>query len=166
MGNPSWLPELLLLSDSGNDWNVYLKIVYLMFSKDFLESLPKFMGQELRLKRDPMRDGKEATFWHLISEGADESTRTPNEARCERIRWPRPAIERVPCTELTCWESHRGGEKRIVIALDDYSYVVVLACRKGYLLPWTAYPVERDHRREKLRKEHNSCKKITGAATL
>jgi hypothetical protein len=51
------------------------------------------------------------------------------------------------------WETTRKRERRIVVALPDFSYVVVLANRKGYVLPWTAYPVEREHRRKKLRRE-------------
>jgi hypothetical protein len=43
---------------------------------------------------------------------------------------------------------------RIVIALEDFSYIVVLADRGKYLLLWTAYCVEQEHRRAKLRREY------------
>lgn len=166
MPERTWLPALIRLVDSGNDWTVYLDVVYLMFKKDFVETTPVFEGNAVRLKRHPMKDGREATFWHLISEGFDEKSRVPHEMRCERIRWPKPVIERVPCTELKRWESKRGGETRVVIAFHDYSYVVVLAKRSGYFLPWTAYPVERNHRRAKLRKECEEYeRKNTGAAS-
>jgi hypothetical protein len=153
---PAWLPQLMRLQDSGHDWEVFIAILYLMFTRDFIESSPSFEGERLELKREPLKEDedKEATFWHLISEGDDEANRTLDEARCERIRWPRPVIEHCPCTEIHRWESERRGETRIVLAFDDYSYVVVLARRSGYLLPWTAYPVEREHRRRKLKKEH------------
>lgn len=52
------------------------------------------------------------------------------------------------------WSNRRGSDTRILLALDDFSYVVVLADRGDYVLPWTAYTVERKHRREKLRKEY------------
>lgn len=47
----------------------------------------------------------------------------------------------------------RGKEERIVIALEDFSYVVVLADRRDYILLWTAYCVEREHTRRKLKNE-------------
>ncbi len=159
MADPAWIPALVLLEDSGHDWGVYLGIVYHCFRRDFIDSTLTYQGIRLGLKRLPLRDGKEATFWHLISEGDDHNTRPPEERRCERIRWPRPVIERCPCGELRSWRNKRNGEERIVIAFDDFSYVVVLAVRTGYLLPWTAYPVEREHRRRALRKEHEDYQK-------
>ena len=152
MSSFPWLPALVLLSDCG-DWNTFINVLYMYFKKDFVETKPVHCGTRLGLKRYPLVDGREATFWHLITEGPDEKTRNPDERRCERIRWPKPAIERVPCAELRCWENCRKRERRIVIAFDDYSYVVILAERNGYLLPWSAYPVEREHRRRKLRQE-------------
>ncbi len=50
--------------------------------------------------------------------------------------------------------SRRSGERRIVMAIPDFSYVVVLADRGSYVLLWTAYYVEHDHRRRKLEAEH------------
>jgi hypothetical protein len=159
-----WLPPLVLMRDAGNDWGVYLDVVYLMFKKDFLEHTVTFRGSPLGLKRLPYRDGREATFYHLISEGNDEEQRDPSEERCERIRWPRPVIERCPCKELHVWENKRKGGRRILIAFDDYSYVVVLAVRNSYMLPWTAYPATRGHTRNKLRREHEAYLKAAGAA--
>jgi hypothetical protein len=43
-----------------------------------------------------------------------------------------------------------------VLALEDFSYVVIVADRGDYVLPWTAYYVEHSHRRNKLRKEYES----------
>jgi hypothetical protein len=133
-----------------------------MFKKDFLDSVPRFQGQPLHIKREPLMEGREATFWHLITEGEIEQTRNPHEMRCERIRWPRPVIERCPCTDLKVWRNRRAGGPRTVIALHDFSYVVILAERKGYYLPWTAYPVDRGHTRRKLQKEHEAYSRNLG----
>ena len=56
------------------------------------------------------------------------------------------------------WENRRNSAKkgpanRWVVALEDFSYVVILDDRGDYLLPWTAYTVEEEHRRKKLRAE-------------
>lgn len=92
---PDWLPPLVLFTDYGGNWNRYVEALYSYFKQDFVDSSPSFRGTQLALKRHPMEHGKEATFWHLISEGQVEDKRVPNLRRCERIRWPRPIIEYV-----------------------------------------------------------------------
>lgn len=62
-------------------------------------------------------------------------------------------IDAVGTDKVIDWRSERGREKFHLIALPDFSYVVVIAQRTGYLLLWTAYCVERAHRRKKLEKE-------------
>ncbi len=62
-------------------------------------------------------------------------------------------IEGIKSSHLKYWRSKRKEEERIVIALADFSYVVVLADRGEYVLLWTAYYVEQEHRRQKLRRE-------------
>ena len=55
--------------------------------------------------------------------------------------------------DVLCWEQRRGRDTRIILALPDFSYVVILADRGEFVLPWTAYCVERPHQRAKLKKE-------------
>jgi len=149
----AWLPRLVLLPDYGGEWGRYLEAVYTYFRQDFIVSSPRWEGKRIGMKRHPMVAGKEATFWHLISEGEVEKDRLPDIRRCERIRWPRPMIEAGRDGQVRCWRNRKGHECRIVIALGDFSYIVVLALRKDYAILWTAYYVEREHRRAKLRKE-------------
>lgn len=158
-GDQTWLPALVLLADHGGDWNLYLDAVYGYFRQDFVVSAPLWEGTRVALKRHPVEQGKEATFWHLISEGRTEADRLPDIRRCERIRWPRPIIEAVRAGRVCCWRNQREHEARVVIALDDFSYVVVLAQRKNYVILWTAYWIEREHRRKKLRKEYEEATK-------
>lgn len=148
-----WLPPLVLLADSGGEWDVYLAALYDVFVRDFVRSRPPFRGRPLHLKRYPLSEGKEATFWHFISEGKDEAQRKIDTSRCERLPWPRPIIEAVDSGRVRCWSNTRGSETRHVLAVEDFSYVVVLADRGTFLLPWTAYCVEHENRRRQLRKE-------------
>ncbi len=87
--SPAWLSSLVLFSDYEGDWNRYLDALYMWFRQDFIDSKPVFQGQRLGLKRYPLSHGKEATFWHIISEGKNEDDRLPDFRRCERIRWPK-----------------------------------------------------------------------------
>ena len=156
MGSSGFLPPLVLLEDYGNNWHRYFDIIYNFFRQDFVTSKPNFKGKRFALKRHPLINGKEATFWHIISEGEVEGERLPDLRRCERIRWPSPIIEAIASNDVRCWKNKRKEEVRVVIALEDFSYVVVLADRGDYVLLWTAYCVEQEHRRQKLRKEYEA----------
>jgi len=105
------------------------------------------------MKRHPESQGKAATFWHIISEGNIEENRLPDMRRCERIRWPRPVIEHSHENGVKVWKNIRGREIRICLWLESLEYLVILADRKDYVLLWTAYMVDKDHRRQKLQKE-------------
>lgn len=158
-----WLPDLVLLSDHRGSWANYVDALYRHFTHDFVLSKPVFRGERLALKRHPMEQGKEATFWHLTSTGRDEASRLPDLRRCERIRWPRPVIDNSTDHPVSVWANKRGGEERICLWIRADNYLVVLARRKGYLLPWTAYCVEQEHTRRKLEREFEAAKKA-GAA--
>ena len=153
---PDWLPPLVLFSDHGGDWESYLEAIYDHFKQDFIDSKPVFQGRRLGLKRHPLTLGKEATFWHMIQEGVVEEQRTPDFRRCERIRWPRPIIEHDTDDAVKVWENQRRGEKRICLWFEQENYLVILADRGKYILPWTAYLVEQPHRQRKLQKEYEA----------
>lgn len=151
-----WLPPLVLINDFGGNWNAYLEAIYAFFKQDFIDTKPVFRGRRLGLKRYPLTNGKEATFWHMTSEGKDEADRIPDLRRCERIRWPKPVIEHSEDTKVKYWIAVKRNENRIHLWLAEEDYVVVLADRKGFLLPWTAFVVTRNHTRRKLQKEYES----------
>ncbi len=156
-GSSDWLPPLVLMADFAGDWSRYLEAVYDFFRRDFVYSKPVYEGMRVGMKRHPIFDGKEATFWHLISEGRVEEDRLPDIRRCERIRWPRPIVEGIDAGRVRCWKNRRRNEYRVVIALEDFSYVVILALRKTYVILWTAYCVEHVQRREALRREYDQA---------
>ncbi len=155
----SWLPPLILLTDYDRNWELYFKAIYQQFHRDFVQSKPAFPGKRFALKRHPLVQDKEATFWHLISSGDHEDTRQPDLRRCERIGWPRRIIEDMATEKVRSWPTLRGQDRRLVLALFDFSYVVVLADRGDYILLWTAYCVEENHRRRKLQRECEEAQK-------
>ena len=156
-----WLPGLVEFNDYGN-WDDFLEAIYGYFFNDFVRSKPRWPGKRFALKRYPEYDGKSATFWHMISEGRVEDERTPDFRRCERIRWPRPIIDEFPnccptdADRVLWWENRRGSETRVLLAIPDFSYLVVMADRGDFIMPWTAYPVERTHQRQKLERDYNT----------
>lgn len=157
---PAWLPPLLRLADFGGDWSLYEAAVYEAFCVDFIDTSMTFKGLRVGLKKHPIMDGKEATYWHFTSEGKDESSRTPDLRRCERIRWPRQIIQKAGSDPaIRVWENERGSEKRACLWLEEEDYLVILALRDKYVLPWTAYLVLEEHRKRKLRKEFEALGK-------
>ncbi len=148
----NWLPDFVLFD---GDWDEYLEKIYAYFKADFVAIKPKYLGEELALKKHPMADGKEATFWHMIQEGRIEEDRTPDIRRCERIRWPKPIIEHSDKEDgIKVWENTRRNEKRICIWLESEEYLIILADRRNYILFWTAYLVTQEHRKKKLQREY------------
>jgi len=157
-----WLPAMVLLEDSSGEWKTYEEVLYGHFKTDFLDSLPHLIGKRVGLKKHPPYNGKVATFWHFISEGEIEDDRVPDIRRCERIRWPRPTMEaftnRQPTANdrIVWWKNERRGEERYLLALPDFSYLMVVADRGDYVLPWTQYHVEHQHQQQKYKKEYDA----------
>lgn len=148
------LPELIELSQFGGNFAQYLEAVYEIFTNEFIRSRPIFRGTRLALKKFPVTDGKEATFWHMTSEGADEQNRLPDLRRLERIKWPSFIINNSEHPYLRVWENTRGTKTNILIMHEDENYVVILRKGNGYLLPWTAYLIEYEWRKKKFIKEY------------
>jgi hypothetical protein len=156
---PDWLPALILVQDYGGRWDKYVEVLYEFFEEDFVRNRPTFEGKLLGLKRQPHIEGKDATFWHLISEGKSEENRNPDLRRCERIRWPKAIIANSNEDCVKVWRNTRKRETRVCLWLENQEYIVILAKRRGYYLLWTAYPVTREHRKRKLRKEYEEYAK-------
>ena len=153
------LPALIELSEFGGNFHKYLEAVYECFKQDFIAKRPIFRGMWLGLKKYPLSQDKEATFWHMTSEGEDEATREPDLRRMERIKWPAPMINRSEHPYLKVWENTRGNKTNILIFHEDEDYLIVLRKAKDYILPWTAYLVTYKSRKEKLLKEYEAYKK-------
>lgn len=154
-----WLPALVRLHDFANDWTKYLEALYVAFREGFVTQTAQFRKRKISLKKHPIVDGKEATFWHLITAGNIESNRIPEKSRCERIRWPRAIVDHEADPVVKVWFNLRNNERRILLFLENEGYLVVLAERKTYLLLWTAYPVERNHHKVKLLREYEEFRK-------
>jgi len=158
-GGKLTLPDLVLLNDYEGNWDTYLNVLYGFFKKDFIDEKTKYEGKKIGLKKHPVEKGKEATFWHIISDGKDENNRVPDLRRCERIKWIKEIIKNCKHQEIKVWRNKRKNKENICICYGKWEYLVVLAIRKGYLILWTAYPVNHTHTKEKLKKEFSKFSK-------
>ena len=160
------LPPKILLEDFSGNFQRYFEKVYAVFKKDFVDSSPIYMGKRLRLKKHPLIDGKEYTFYHLTHSGKLESDRKPDLRRMERISWPRPVIENYKKWELKIWPQKRNGKNRMCIWLqleDEMDYIVILDIRENYNLIWTSFVLEYSHEKRKKQKEYEAYLKARTA---
>lgn len=153
------LPPLIELSKYNGDTGAYIEAVYQVFVRDFVIGRPLFRGTKLSLKKHPIENGKECTFYHITHTGQDEKTRIPDLRRMERIGYPRPMIDNSSDPALIVWENMRANKNRILIYHEQERYLVVLEKRSNYVLFWTAYLIEHDNRHEKLLREYLEYKK-------
>ena len=157
-----WLPELCHLEEFGGDWRRYEDELYRYFRRDFIASRPSIDGQPVGINVAPVVNGKEESFWHLTTEeqevvrdGIASKERLPDMERCCRIRWPRAILDASESNGVRVWRERRPDGLRVVFALEDFSYLVSVAVRRGgklYLA--TAFPVLYERRRDKHRKQY------------
>lgn len=157
MTDDDWLPEPILLSEHGGQWSKYIDAVFAVFYRDFIASSPRYQGLRVRCRRDPAAHGKEAGFWHCVSEGAVEDQRLPGLRRCERIAWVRRVIEHADAPGVDVWVESRGSEQRHHSWWRE-AYLVVLGERRRYYQLITAYCTDRAHAKENLRRRRDRAR--------
>lgn len=149
------------------DWDLYIEEIYRLFQETLADPIRtgrlRWRGVRMGLKRYPETQSKESTFWHLVTEGEIEAERTPALDRCARIRWPGGLIPRTVDARVLTWIKEHKGSRRIHMYLSEARYLFVLDYRSKegseFILPWTAFPVDRDHTHAKLIKAFESWKK-------
>lgn len=154
---PDWLPEIVCLADHGGQWEAYIEAVFSIFHRDFIQMHPRLRGCPVTCRRDPVFDGKEAGFWHCVSEGKDEANRIPDLRRCERIGWIRAVIENPSAPQVEMWRCRKNRGWRTYLWLNE-SYLIVLGDRHRYYQLITAFCTDRGHTIRRLRAKRDRCR--------
>jgi hypothetical protein len=142
------------LEDYGN-WPDYEEALWAQFRRDFLLTHLQLDGLPIWFERSLAQNGKEKAFWHLTDSGSDiEADRVPDLRRCERLAWARYILEHAgtPHVLSSVEKTSKGLKRRLTLA--DYSYLVVLKRARTHFFLVTAYYLEYDHERRKLRNRH------------
>jgi len=158
MTPPVWLPPALSF---GGHWETFIETVYQVFEQDFKHSRPSFRG--LAVHHDSrIEDGREVGFWHIVQrDDATAGERVPDLKRCERIPWPKPTIDHSTDSTVSVWENerktsrHYGLQKRVLIWLEEADYLVVMTAKEKFMILVTAFRVDDDSYKEKLRNERD-----------
>jgi hypothetical protein len=157
------LPAIITLDDFGGNTQAFLEAVYEIFKRDFVDTKPRFRGKRCGLKKFSLIEGMEYTFYHFTHDGDIESERIPNLRRMERISWPRPMIDRSDHPYLKVWQNTRKSEPRILIFHENESFLVILADRGEYILPWTYFLIDTQNRKRRLLQEYEAYKNANAA---
>jgi hypothetical protein len=152
-----WLPDLCRLRDFDGDWDAYEAELFAQFQEDWVRLRPFHQGKPVGHATQPIHEGKPEAFWHLTSRtDSDTGERLPDLRRCERLRWAKLLIvEGAGRDEVLTWRERRKKGVQLIFALDDFSYVVIVALRGGdRMFLMTAYLVDDQRKRSRLRKQY------------
>ena len=139
---PAWLPPHIPFN---GDWKVFVGAIYLVFTRDFKGTWPRFrtlpVWHDRRVLDDG--DGKEEGFWHLVQKDQwiynpktrrKEKERLPEFDRAGRLPWARPIIEHEIADGVKVWdyddETPRGKAVRTYVWLENHDYVVIIERQK------------------------------------
>ena len=137
----------------GGEWQSYEDAIYTAYLETIVQNDLRFNNLPVRPRYTPETKGKHFGFWHMISEGDVEEDRTPDLARCERIRWAGWVIEHCfEHPEISWWVEKRGSNNEIVIWVEKEQYVVVLSERRDYWMLKTSYLATRSGKIRQLQK--------------
>jgi hypothetical protein len=147
------LPQLLPY-DGMQDFQEYLDNLHTLFDKEILHSHLAFNGKLIYLLNRTLISGKYGTFWHVISGDSRNPSSAPDTARCQYVPYIAYIIRNA--SSLNSWHeiSHTKGrnKNRVCIALKDFSYLVILEFGNKQVYLVTAYPIEFESRKRKVKK--------------
>ena len=153
------LPERITFQEYNGDWFKYIEDLYLVYMRTLVYERAKYEDKPVLTNQEPMRNGKEETFWHIIEGRTGKKTSTDFN-RCACVPWIRPIIDSCDMQDIKIWMAEHRAEKRkkrlrLYIALADFSYLITLTPRPGRYYLVTAFPVEYPSQRKKKRREYD-----------
>jgi len=161
MTTPAWLPTRFDRAAFPTIADLELA-AWAVYRKDFA-TVPRFRTENVGVVRraHKVRADREHTYWHMITEGEPEESRTtPMPDRLERLPWTRPIIENEgdAAASVKVWANERHGNTHVCIWFDRQNYIVVLKQCTGHYLLKTAYCPE-PKRQQQLHREYAAWKK-------
>ena len=153
MSKPSWLPDMFVVEPWSKE--LYDRLYTEVFCRDFKGA--QIFYRSFAVWHFPETAyGRELIFVHLTSrEDKGTGQRKIDPLRSARLPWARPMIENSTDAELLAWDFEEGdGNINTYVWRQNHDYLVLM--RKmpdGSRRLITAYCVEYDHERKKLRRK-------------
>lgn len=152
------LPPLVKYEQFMSDED-FLDALYEYFKQDFVLTKPVYKSSPIRLKRFPLRNNRETTFYHITTTGKDENNRNIDVPRAERIRWIKPIIE-TNDRILLVWENVRKKEESILLYHEKENFLIVLRKRSNGIVFWTSFYTNKCYKKKLLKEYSEYHKKL------
>ncbi len=162
MTNCEKLPDIISLSDYGGNWENYKEAIYTIFKNDFINNRVMFNGKNVDIIHQAIFDGKERSFWHIISTGHNDESRIPDLTRCARISWIKALIQDDKrCDSYKSWKKFHDqtNKERYYIWCSADNYLVILEDRISYYKLITAFDVK-EYNVDRYEREYQAYKAI------
>lgn len=154
------IPAKIESSYFRGDLKAYIEALYKIFKRDFIDNDLIFEGKKVDIIHEKYYDGKERSFWHIISEGEQDSDRTPVSRRAETLPWTRALIEdKQECCDYKKWiKFHdKTNKNRYYIWCSAINYMVILEDRGPIFKLITAFKVQ-EYNVKKYNREYEKYK--------
>lgn len=138
------LPARLEWSMFAGDFKKYEEALYEIFKRDFITSAPSFMGKPVDIIHHTFYNNKERSFWHIVTSGGQDLSRSFDEDRCGSLPWAKALIEEhTTCGEYKIWSKwhDQTNRNRYFIWCSKVNYMVILEDRTSYFKLITAFNV-------------------------
>jgi hypothetical protein len=126
------------------DAKLYIETLYKIFKRDFIQNTLQFQGKNVDIIHEKYFEGKERSFWHMISEGEEDASRKLNVERCASIPYVKVLItENGDCDNYRIWKKwhDKTNKERYYIWCVVANYMVILEDRITHYKLITAYNV-------------------------
>ena len=154
-----FLPEELDLSQGWNEDSI--SEIYQRFFNDFVNKKIMYSGKPVKvsMKKGPM--DMLNVFWHIITkEDKKRGERLVDFARLKRVFWIKEIILNADHPDVLNWEyEEKPGKIRVYLWVQERDYVVVLEKKPNSYFLVTAYNVEGESTRRRLRKKYEKSQK-------
>lgn len=131
-------PLIVRSSQFHGDWKRYYDALYEYFCQDFIEDSPYFGDCEVIFTGTGTEDGKEKTFWHIVTvdnhftkRGKAECERIPDYKRAERVRWIKEIIENYDDPDVRVFREIESTRHIFYLWFKE-EFIVILGRGIGY----------------------------------
>jgi len=153
VASPAWLPDQFFIT---GDWDRDIQNLYDIFEADFKRRRCDFNGTRVIFDNRVLEGAFEEGFWHLVTQKDQRSCeRLFDGRRAECLPWCRAIIVNSSDPAVTAWEWREGnGKIRTYLWLEEADYVVILQRRGRAYFLITAYHVDGDSTRRRLKAKY------------
>lgn len=142
------MPSRLEWKMFGGSFDRYEEALYQIFKRDFIDNMPTYLGKPVDIIHEKYYNGKERSFWHIVTSGQEDFRRSFDEERCGSMPWAKSLIvENADCLEYKIWVKWHDKTKRDrhYIWCSRINYLVVLENRETHFKLVTAFNVQPYH---------------------